>query len=240
MNIKISAVKLKENEKDKQSPYLYDDLVGVVYYVPFVEIGSRVHFFYSDCFHIRLITLPVIKYIIKETTRTHIVETENAFITFVELDYSEKYQIKKLKSSLYMETPLGHRAFKPNPDPNAHLLSNGIHATKIYPSDLPLWFVHGYIYKHFGYISSKNVKYLLYVPDYHFNHLFKDDTLYISYRDEITKNDATGYSGYDYLVTGSVIVPFIDSVEAYSDYDVSDIRVEIEKKKQWYQENYCI
>lgn len=241
MNIKIIAVKL--NDKYIESPYLYEDLIGFVSYVPFVETGSRVYFFYPDCIHIRLVTLPVKKSSVEDLSHVYTVETDNAFISFVELDYNENFQKKKYNSSLYMESPLGNRAFKPNPDPNFHLLSNGIHTTKIYASDLPLWYVYGYIYKHFGYISSKNVKHLLYVPNYHFNHLYKDDTLYISYKDEIVAQDLNGYtaySGYDYLITGSIIVSFVDSVEAYSNFDVTEIKDAVEKKKLWYKENYCL
>ena len=82
---------------------------------------------------------------------------------------------------------------------------------------------------------------LVYVPDYSVtNHLHKYDSLFISYDKEIVPtddNDFPGYSGFDYVISGSIIVDFVKAVAEYSDYDVSSIIAEIEKKTQWFGEN---
>ena len=126
-------------------------------------------------------------------------------------------------------------------DPNGYLYSEGIYPTKILPKDLPEWYVHGHLYKQYGYISAKGVKHLLYKPNYHFDeHLHKDDFLYISYGKEIDLSHRGGWpywhKGYDELIYGMTILDFVDAAEKHSGYDVTEIRNEIERKTKWYQE----
>lgn len=40
------------------------------------------------------------------------------------------------------------------------------------------------MYKRRGFMSAKGVKYLFHKPNYVFNHLYKDDVLFISYDKE--------------------------------------------------------
>ena len=90
-------------------------------------------------------------------------------------------------------------------------------------------------------MSAKGVKYLVYDPNYTVdNHLYKYDKLFISYDEPITptvsKNGYEWFAGYKYVLDGPTMVDFIDAAEKYSDYDVSEIRKELEKKKKWYYE----
>ena len=54
-------------------------------------------------------------------------------------------------------------------------LFSGNQKTKILAQDLPEWFVYGRFYKRFGYMSTKGITDLLYVPSKVSNHFLKDD-----------------------------------------------------------------
>jgi len=147
---------------------------------------------------------------------------------------------KRIKSNLYMKSKLVRkdRELRLESDPQGFLFSEGRYPTKILPSDLPEWYVHGYMYKRHGYISAKGVKHLLYLPNYTFeNHLHKDDLLLISYKDEIdpyqTESGTAWYKGYNYVIYGSLIVSFVEIVGKFSDYNVREIQTEIERKQAW-------
>lgn len=123
--------------------------------------------------------------------------------------------------------------------PDGFLYSGGKYPTKIKAEDLPEWFVHGYIYKSYGFISARGVKHLLYIPNYSVeNHLFKYDNLFISYDKEIQpvklENGFEWYTGYNHVLDGSIISPFIEAVAQYSDYDTTEIRTLLNQKRDWY------
>jgi hypothetical protein len=151
---------------------------------------------------------------------------------------------KKIASTHYMESKISWRRNEliVECDPQGYLYSKGKYRTKILPADLPEWYVYGYIYKRHGYIPAKGVKHLLYIPNYMIeNHLFKYDTLYISYDAEITSyttdvSTVTWYKDYEHAIGGSLVPTFVDAVGKHSDYDVGGIRGEIEKKRAWYCE----
>ena len=148
---------------------------------------------------------------------------------------------KRIRAKLYMESKIIWKPLRAVSDPHGYLYSDGRYPTKILPADMPEWFVCGYLYKRHGYISSKGVKHLLYVPNYTFdNHLHKDDILFISYDAIIepyeTESRHPWYKGYDYLISGSLILNFVEAAEKHSKYDVSGIRREIEQKQAWYHE----
>ena len=150
--------------------------------------------------------------------------------------------MKRIRSTLYMET---HRVRQDRrtlleSHPDGFLYSHGKYPTKIKAEDLPEWFVHGYIYRSYGFISARGVKHLLYVPNYSVeNHLFKYDNLFISYDEEINpvklEKGFEWYEGYDHVLDGPIISRFIEAVERYSDYDVTDIRAMLDKKRDWYR-----
>ncbi len=123
-------------------------------------------------------------------------------------------------------------------------LFSGVYPTKIYPEDLPEWYIYGRYYKRFGYISTKGVVDLLYVPNKFTNHFLKDDFLYISYKEKIItiepedKWSFERYNGYDHVVHGSEILDFLKGARQYSDYDIMPIVEQLRQKKVWLRENY--
>ena len=151
---------------------------------------------------------------------------------------------KRINSMLYMESKIkfirneGSIAIS---DSCGFLFAQGRYPTKILPSDLPEWYIHGYMYKRHGYISTKGVKHLLYIPNYVFtNHLHKDDILFVSYNTTIepfiTEFGSKWYKNYDELLSGHLLVDFVEAVGKYSDYDISDIQNEIIRKREFYYE----
>ena len=75
---------------------------------------------------------------------------------------------------LYSETKTNQRTgmYKMIYGKDETLFSGGIYPTKITASDLPEWYVHGRYYKHWGYLSAKGVKSLVYEPSKFSNHMF--------------------------------------------------------------------
>ena len=151
---------------------------------------------------------------------------------------------KRINSTLYMDSKIVHKrgeSLSAVSDPDGYLFAYGRYPTKILPSDLPEWYVYGYIYKRHGYLSAKGVKHLLYVPNYTVeNHLHKYDTLYISYDAEIepdkTERGSIWYKGYNDAIGGSLIPEFVEAAGKYSGYDVKNIQKEIARKEAFYYE----
>lgn len=123
------------------------------------------------------------------------------------------------------------------------LFSGGIYPTKIKIDDLPDWYVFGRFYKHWGYLSAKGVKSLVYEPNRFSNHMFKDDFLYISYDAQIVPNPDRQttwykYTGFDEYIYGSAIISFLRAAENYSGYDITEIKAQIEEKRLWFKQTY--
>lgn len=163
---------------------------------------------------------------------------------------------KKLNSNLYTETIIKFDrngkdfagSFYYDTLEDGCLFSKLKYKTKIKPEDLPEWYVKGRYYKNFGYMNAKGVKYLVYEPNYHFNHLFKYDWLNVSYDKPIVLEERENlfgfgekkfeYTGYDYSIEGTYIIEFIEAVVKYSDVDVNDIIDELIKKINWFVKEY--
>ena len=64
-------------------------------------------------------------------------------------------------------------------------LFSGHHKTKIVEEDLPEWYVFGRYYKMWGFLSTKGITDLRYIPNMWVNHFLKDDCLLISYGGKI-------------------------------------------------------
>ena len=148
---------------------------------------------------------------------------------------------KRIRAALYTEHKIisTREGWYWESDPEGYLYSRGIYPTKILPKDLPEWYSCGYIRRGRGYVLSKGIKQLIYKPNYLFNHIHKDDILYISYGKEIEEKESDGYKwydNYDLAVRGNIIPHIADAAEKYSDYDVTEIRKEIERKKDWFYE----
>lgn len=123
------------------------------------------------------------------------------------------------------------------------LFSDGRYPTKIQPIDLPKWYVYGYCYHQYGYISAKGVKEMLYQPTHFTNHLFKDDLLYISYDQELVKVEQDHHpfvKGYDHVLHGWFIIDFIKAVDQHSEIDTASIKRQINEKLAWYQDNWDV
>lgn len=128
---------------------------------------------------------------------------------------------------------------------NNCLYSNLKYPTKITPDDLPEWFVKGRYYKNHGFISAKGVVDLVYKPNMWINHMFRDDSLYISYNKPIiaSEQDSFGrkvidYENYDYVIDGTYAVDFVSVVKKYSDFDTSAIEQAILDKVDYYLEKF--
>ena len=82
---------------------------------------------------------------------------------------------------------------------------------------------------------------MIYTPNMVFNHMFKDDTLYISYDQQIMPADSGSferYKGYDIAIGGGYIVSFLKAAEQYSEYDISGFKVQIEEKRLWFKQAF--
>lgn len=111
--------------------------------------------------------------------------------------------------------------------------------TKILPEDLPEWYVFGRYYKLWGYMSTKGITDMRYVPNKTVNHFLKDDSLYISYGGVIEDAPASDtsyynrYIGYDEVVWGREIISILRGAQKYSNYDISSFVQSIKDKKEW-------
>ena len=149
-------------------------------------------------------------------------------------------KMKRITSPYYTFEKIGIDYFGRNTKlPNKCLYSKGMYATKITESDLPEWYVDGIIYKRYGFLSTKGVKQMVYKPRY-MNHLYRDDCLYVSFADEpVIEMDKHGYyEGYDLVVSGHMILRFIEAAKKYSNYDISELETALKEKEKWYAEKY--
>lgn len=75
-----------------------------------------------------------------------------------------------------------YRFATPAPTDESFLYSDGRYKTKMTAHDMPPWYMCGRYYGYAqGFLNTKDVAKLIYSPNFHFNHMFKDDFLYISY-----------------------------------------------------------
>lgn len=150
---------------------------------------------------------------------------------------------KKMTAPFYTETKIGLKGmFCDTKLPNGYLYAKGQYKTKITAAELPEHYVHGWIFKAIGYISVLDIKDVVYKPNYHLNHLHKDDLLYVSYDKPIIETkDELGYDidGYDVLLNGSMVVDFIRAVRKYQSYDIEAIANEVQKKEDFFHKQSC-
>lgn len=121
-------------------------------------------------------------------------------------------------------------------------LFSGHHRTKIVEEDLPEWYVFGRYYKMWGFLSTKGITDLRYVPNLWINHFLKDDCLLISYGGQIEEKtddrDFDMYSGVDERVWGNEILYVLKGAEKFSGYDITHIVEQIREKKRILMKNY--
>lgn len=121
-------------------------------------------------------------------------------------------------------------------DSDNYLFSEGIYKTKIKEDDLPDYFVKLWLCPRYEYISLKNIKDIIYKPNFFTNHWRKDDLLYLSYDNEIVIDNNGYVVNYDVALYGSSIDYFISELEKY-DYDqykLDEIKKLMNKKDKWY------
>ena len=119
--------------------------------------------------------------------------------------------MSRFKSNLYTVERRVWRNHKLCWIQNDHFtLFSGHHKTKIKEEDLPEWYVFGRYYKLWGFLSTKGITDLQYIPNLWINHFLKDDCLLISYGGKIEEHpdstDFEKYSGVDERVWGNEIL----------------------------------
>lgn len=238
LSVVVQSITDLKGNKRMDSPY--NSMHGFLGSVPLIEIGSVMLIMHQGHDAARLTTTIVQEHTFDEKTMTHTVRTKNSI--YVLQEHYNPVARKRAKAPLYTLSPIGHRYNEETIDSEGYLLAFGRYRTKIFPEDLPEWYVGGYMYKRQGYMSAKGVKHLFYKPDYHFNHFLKYDSLFISYNKEIVptqnKEGFSWYDGYDYCLSGPLIIQFLSAVKIYSGLDVSSIEKEIEEKRKWCFETF--
>lgn len=121
-------------------------------------------------------------------------------------------------------------------------LFSGYHRTKIVEEDLPEWYVFGRYYKMWGFLSTKGITDLWYIPNLWINHFLKDDCLLISYGGKIQEHPDSivfdKYSGVDERVWGNEILDVLKGAEKFSGYDIAPIVEQIREKQRILIENH--
>ena len=124
-------------------------------------------------------------------------------------------------------------------------LFSGHHKTKILAQDLPDWYVYGRYYKCWGYLSTKGITDLLYIPNRFSNHFLKDDCLYIAYGGKIKEVEPSRdgssypqYSGFDERIWGNEIISVLKGAQLHSNYDISGFIQQLKEKKDWLIKEY--
>ena len=151
--------------------------------------------------------------------------------------------VKRITAEFYTRGKFGKRQREKLDTGNPFLYSKGRYPTKITSEDLPedyieihsrsIWYMTGYLKTSgivdIGYTWIKE------------NHLFKDDYIYISYKEKLRiEPDEWGlkrYANYDVCICGNDIINIVLAAEKYSHCDTSFARSEIEKKRIWLRDN---
>lgn len=123
-------------------------------------------------------------------------------------------------------------------------LFSGHYHTKIRPEDLPEWYLYGRYYKRFGYMSTKGITDMLYIPSRFSNHYLKDDCLLISYGGSITEvtdpelSAYERYQGWNERVWGNEIITILRGARKYSGYDIQPFIEKLRWKKEYMQTEF--
>ena len=146
---------------------------------------------------------------------------------------------KRIKANVYTCGRFGKGWRETLDRDNPFLYSGGYYPTKITADDLPedylkihsrvIWYMTGYL-KTSGIVDL----------DYKWakvNHLFKDDYIYISYKEKLRREkDRWGFEdvvNYDVCVCGNDIIDIVLAAEKYSGVDTSRVRELIEENRIW-------
>lgn len=146
--------------------------------------------------------------------------------------------MSRLHANYYSCGKYAFRAYAPADE--YVLYSDGRYKTKMTAHDLPPWYMPGLYYGYVqGFLNTKDVAKLIYSPNFHFNHMFKDDFLYISYNSPSEcRKIFTAEECCDEYVWDFNIPKFLYMAERYSDYDAAHIWQQIDEKRLWFQYTY--
>ena len=136
---------------------------------------------------------------------------------------------KRINSVIYTKGKFGKGWRETCDTDNPFLYSHGRYPTKITVEDLPE-----------DYLKTSGIVDMKYTWMKE-NHLFKDDYIYISYKEPLqAEKNSWGhikYTNYDVCVCGNDIVDIVLAAEKYSGFDTTEVRTEIEKKRVWLRDN---
>lgn len=150
-----------------------------------------------------------------------------------------------LKSNLYTYGKFG-KVLREVID-TQNLYDHGKTKAKVSPDDLSpddyckihcrdIWYMDGFI-------RTSNMRHIAYQPA-HNNHLFKDDTLYVSYERPIkttTDGTFTTFNGADFHISGNDIVNVVNHAEQHGlpdlQHELQRVKSEIRQKVEWFRTN---
>ncbi len=152
--------------------------------------------------------------------------------------------MKKIKALCYTKGHFGKNIREILDTDNKNLYSMGRYPTKIVKEDLPEYYIEfssRTIWYMTGYLKTAGVVDIEYKAT-KINHLFKDDYLYISYKEKLkscqNRWGLKDYMNYDICICGNSIVPILLYIEKYSDFNIDKIKEKIYGKIKWLKENY--
>lgn len=152
--------------------------------------------------------------------------------------------MKKINANVYTKGKFGKRPRKIIDTDNEYLYSNGRYPTKIKKEDLPedyIEFKSRVIWYMTGYLKTSNVIDVKYMAT-KLNHLFKDDYLYISYKQKLKMEENSfgfnDYTNYDVCICGSSIIPILLSIQKHSKINIDEVKNQINDKVEWYRKKY--
>lgn len=155
---------------------------------------------------------------------------------------------KRIAAKFYTMGKFGRKERRVLDEDNPFLYSQGRYPTKITREDLPEDFIEicGPVTWYMtGYLKTSGIVDLAYTWG-KFNHLFKDDFLFLSYSEKFRTEVSqwsyedyinSDYDNFDFLISGNDIPKLVLAAEKYSGIDTTAIRAEIEKKRIWLRDN---
>lgn len=151
---------------------------------------------------------------------------------------------KRINAPIYTRGRYGRGWWDTVDTDNDFLYSWCRYPTKITEADLPEDYIkiRSRVTRYLtSYLKTSGIVDMAYRP-VKFNHMFKDDYLYISYEEPLRlEKSGLGFEdcvNYDICVCGNDIVDVVLAAEKYSGFDTSKVRAAIEKKRVWLRDNH--
>ena len=151
---------------------------------------------------------------------------------------------KRINANEYRDVKISlKKGWERLPDGFLYSYKTRITPTKITPQDLPESYIPVWAGGYTRYINAANITSVVYKPNYVFNHVYKDDFLYISYNGPISVNlkadfrlKEERFTGEDNWIWGNDIVEFAKEIQKYSGLDMTEALKEMEEKRKWYDD----